>query len=329
MPPTSRLSNIFLLGMAAMVSAVTYAQQESGYPVRAVRMVVPFPAGGGADFTARVFGQKMGESLRQTFVVDNRAGANGLLGTDLVAKSAPDGYTLLLVDRGALGINPSLYSKLPYDPLIDFEHLGIMADAPYVLVVNPSLPVQSVKDLIALAKAKPRSIDYGSFGIGSMAQLNFEALNQRHGIGLQHVAYKGASAAVSAVVAGEVGVAIASAPSLLGFIRSARLRALAVGADKRLGLLPNVPTMTEAGGGKDTLIPTFFALAAPARTPRAISTRLHAELKRAAASADIVDKLAANGLIASGSSPEAMQGIVAQDIAQFRVLAKSIGIKPE
>jgi tripartite-type tricarboxylate transporter receptor subunit TctC len=262
-------------------------------------------------------------------VVENRPGANGALGTDQVAKSAPDGYTLLLVDRGALGINPSLNARLPYDPLKDFAYVGMVTQAPYVLVVNPSLPVRNVEELIALSKRKPRSIHYGSFGVGSMAQLNLEAFNQRHGTDLQHVPYKGAGPAVKAVVSGEIALAIASAPSVLGFIRDGRLRAVAVGSERRLSLLPEVPTLAEAGGVADTLIPTFFALATPAGTPDRIVATLNAEMRAALDASDVAEILVASGLIPSGSSPQALSALVTEDVARFGALARSIGLKAE
>src|SRR4051794_784686 len=202
------------------------------YPTKAIRLVVPFTPGGASDLTARTVAQKMSEQMGQTVVVDNKPGANGVLGIDIVAKAPPDGYTLLLTDRGSLTVNPWLYQKLPYDVQKDFAFIGVITDGPYVLVANPKLGVSTVKELVALSKSKPGSVNYASYGIGSMAQLNLEAFNQKLGTDMMHVPYKGASPAAQAVVSGEVGVTISTVPAVQGFIRDGRLRALAVGADK-------------------------------------------------------------------------------------------------
>jgi tripartite-type tricarboxylate transporter receptor subunit TctC len=316
------------LALFALAFAVP-ALAQSGYPNRTIRIVVAFPPGGGADLTARVLAQKMGESMGQPIVIENKPGANGSIGTEIVTKAPPDGYTLLVLDRGALSINPSLYAKLPYDPLKDLAFVGIATEGPYVLVVNPALNVKSLAELVAVSKAKPGTLNYASFGIGSLPHLNLEALNRRMGIDLVHVPYKGAAPAAQAVVAGEVGVTISSVPALQGFIKDGRLRAIAVGADKRIALLPDVPTMTESGGGADTLIPVFFAVAAPAGTPPAVITRLNAEMKKALADPATAEKLQNAGLEPTGSSPEQMLTTVKQDTAHFSALVKQIGIKPE
>ena len=313
--------------IALMPLGAAPAQTVAGYPTKPIKLVVPFPPGGGADLSARTFAERMGAGLGQPVVVDTRTGANGVVGTDAVAKAAPDGYTILLTDRGALGINPSLYAALPYDPLNSFAYIGIATEGPFVLVVNPALGLKSVADLVALAKTKP--INYGSYGTGSMAQLNLEAFAQRAGIKMVHIPYKGAAPAVLAAVQGDVVVTVASPPTVLGYLRSGRLTALAVGTDKRLGQLPEVPTMAEAGLPADTLVPTFFALAAPAGTPAPIVARLHAELARAAAAPEVVEKLTAIGLVPIGSTPEAAARLVAQYVARFGALVKSIGIAPE
>ena len=244
-----------------------------------------------------------------------------------MAKAAPDGYTVLMIDRGTISINPSLYVKLPYDTLKDLAYIGIATDAPYVLVVNPSLGVKTVAELMALAKTK--SLSYGSFGVGSMAQLNLESLAQRGGIKMLHVPYKGAAPAVAAVVSGEVGLAVATLPSSLGFIKEGRVIALAVGADKRMSQLPDVPTTVEAGLAADTILPVFFGLVAPAGTPAPVIAKLNAELKKALADPEVAAKLTAAGLVPTGTSPEAMTSTIAADITRFGTLVKSIGIKPE
>jgi len=329
MPRWKSIALILVTPFCAIALATSAIAQSGAYPNRTIRMVVAFPPGGGADLTARLLAQKMGESMGQPVVVENKPGANGSIGSEVVAKSPPDGYTLLVLDRGALSINPSLYAKLPYDPLKDLAFVGIASEGPYVLVVNPSLNVKSLGELVAVSKAKPGTLNYASFGIGSLPHLNLEALNQRMGIDLVHVPYKGAAPAAQAVVAGEVGVTISSVPAVQGFIKDGRLRAIAVGADKRIALLPDVPTMTESGGGADTLIPVFFAVAAPAGTPPAVIARLNAEMKKALADPAVAEKLQNAGLEPTGSSPEQMLATVKQDTAHFSALVKQIGIKPE
>ena len=317
--------------LLALIAAVTFAAGAAAqnYPTKPIKLVVPFSPGGASDLTARTLAQKMGDSMGQSIVVDNKPGANGVLGIDAVAKSPPDGYTILLTDRGSLTVNPSLYAKLPYDPVKDFSYIGVATDGPYVLVANPKLGVTSVKDLVALAKSKPGTINYSSFGIGSMAHLNLEAFNHRMDTDMLHVPYKGASPAAQAAVAGEVGVTIAAVPAVQGFIKDGRLRALAVGADKRFAVLPDVPTMTEAGAPNDILVPTYFALLAPANTPTPIVTRLNAELRKALADPAVVERLAGAGLVPVGGTPEAMASSIKQDLPRFAELVKRIGIKPE
>ena len=299
------------------------------YPTKPIRLVVPFPPGGAADLTARTLGQKMGDQLGQPIVIENKPGANGVLGIDTVAKAAPDGYTIVLTDRGSLAVNPSLYTKLPYDSLKDFAYIGIVTDGPYVLVANPKLDVKTPQELVALSKAKPGTLSYASYGVGSMPQLNLEAFNQQMGTDMLHVPYKGAGPAAQAAVAGDVSVTIAAAPAVQGFIKDGRLRALAVGSDKRFAVLPDVPTMKELGAPGDILVPTYFALLAPAGTPPAIVAKLNAEMKKAIADGGVAEKLAGAGLVAQGGTPEAMAASLKQDVPRFAELVKKIGIKPE
>jgi tripartite-type tricarboxylate transporter receptor subunit TctC len=322
-------SKLIVALLTALLAVPLALAQAPAYPTKTIRLIVPFAPGGASDLTARTLAQKMGESLGQTIVVDNKPGANGVLGDDLASKAPPDGYTLLLTDRGSLTVNPSLYRKLPYDPLKDFSYIGIATDGPYVLVVNPKLNVSTVQELVALSKSKPGTLSYASFGIGSMAQLNLEAFNQKMGTDMLHVPYKGASPAAQAAVAGDVGVTIAAVPAVQGFIKDGRLRALAVGSDKRFAVLPGVPTMTEAGASDDILVPTYFALLAPAHTPAPIVARLNAELKKALADPAVAERLADAGLVPVGSTPEAMAASVKRDVPRFAELVKKIGIKPE
>jgi tripartite-type tricarboxylate transporter receptor subunit TctC len=313
--------------MTLVLTGVALAQES--FPARPVRLVVSFTPGGGADFTARTVGQKMSEILGQPVVVENKPGANGLVGCDAVAKSAPDGYTLLETDRGALGVNPSLYKKLPYDPLSDFEYVGIVTTAPYVLVIDSRLAAKTLAELVKLAKSKPGSLNYGSYGIASMAQLNIEALKAKMGIDLTHVPYKGAGPAVQAVVAGEAAATIASPAAVLGFIRDGRLRALAIGAAQRSSLLPDVPTLIEAGGDDDTLVPTYFAFALPAKTPRAIVERLHQAMRKAVLAPEVAERLNSAGLVPAGGTGAELLALVKSDIPRFRRIVQNIGIQPE
>jgi len=308
--------------------AGTALAQET-FPSRPIRIVVSFTPGGGADFTARTVGQKMGNLLGVPVVIENKPGANGTIGCELVAKALPDGYTILETDRGALAVNPSLYKSLPYDPLNDFEYLGIVTSAPYVLVTNPRLPVKTLAGLTALSKAKPGSLNYGSYGIASMAQLNIEALKAKLGIDLTHVPYKGAGPAVQAVVAGEAAATVASPAAVLGFIRDGRLNALAVGAKRRSPLLPDVPTLTQAGGDDDTLVPTYFAFAVPVKTPRLISRQLSETMRRAVHASDVGSKLNAAGVEPEGGTGSELLEVVKRDIPRFRGIIQNIGIQPE
>ena len=323
-----RIQALFLAAAALLAMPAAFAQAPA-YPAKPLKLVVPFSPGGASDLTARTLAQKMGESMGQAIVVENKPGANGVLGIDSVAKSLPDGYTILLTDRGSLTVNPSLHAKLPYDAVNDLSPIGIATLGPYVLVANPKLGVSTVQELVALAKARPGTISYSSFGIGSMAQLNLEAFNHKMGTDMLHVPYKGAAPAAQAAVTGEVGVTIAAVPAVQGFIKDGRLRALAVGADTRFAVLPDVPTTAEVGAGNDILLPTYFALLAPGNTPAPIVARLNAELKKALADPAVAERLASAGLVPVGGTPEAMAASIREDLPRFADLVKKIGIKPE
>jgi tripartite-type tricarboxylate transporter receptor subunit TctC len=321
--------NLQNIATILMLFVCSLAIGQESYPSRPIRLIVSFTPGGGADLTARTVGQKMSESLRQPVVVENRPGANGLVGAGAVAGAAPDGYTLLLTDRGALGINPSLYRKLPYDPTRDFEYVGVVTVASYVLVSDPRLAARTLPELVKLAKAQAGKLNYASFGVASMAHLNIEVLKARIGLDLTHVPYKGAGPAVQGVVAGEAAITIASPAGVLGFVRDGRLRALAIGAKQRSALLPDVPTLAETGAEEDLLAPTYFAFALPAGTSRPIVDTLHREMRRALDAPEVAARLNAAGLEPVGGTGAELLELVKRDIPRFRKLIQDIGIPPE
>lgn len=320
---------IVAAALAALLWPLAGHAEGTGYPTHPIRIIVAFPPGGGADLTGRLVGQKLSEALGQPVVVDNKPGANGILGSELVAKSPPDGYTILLIDRGAFGINPSLYRKLPYDPLKDFAYITIAAEADYVLVVNPKLPVKTFADLLQLAKSEPGKINYASMGIGSMFQLDIERMKAYSHVDLTHVVYKGAGPAIAAVVSGESQVMVTSPAGVVGYIKEGKLRALAVGAPKRLDILPDVPTLAEVGGGEDTLVPTYFAFAAPAGTPQPVVMKLNAEIKRIVHLPDVARRLETAGLDPVGGTPQEFADEVKRDIQRFGGLVKSLDLHAE
>ncbi len=328
-----RLATI-LLGLACALTSTTSlaqsaAKSESGYPARTIKIVVAYSPGAGVDLMSRAVAQKLSESVGQPVVVENRPGAHAIVGADYVAKQPADGYTLLVIDRGALTINPSLYKSLPYNPLKDFAYTGISTELRYVLAINPALAAPTFKDFVALAKAKPGSLNYASFGTGSIVQLNFERLKSQAGVDLTHVPYKGTTQVVTSVMAGDAHIMMSSPEGVLNYVRDGRLRAIAVGAPARMAMLPDVPTMQEVGGGTDTLVPTYFTFAASGGTPRPVIAKLHTELGRALAAPEVAERLARGGLIAQPSTPEAFADSVKQDIERFGKLVRELGIQAQ
>lgn len=316
----------FAAGLGAAAAAPQFtANAQSSWPERTIKMVVPFPPGGAADFTARVVSQKLAEFLKQPVVIDNRPGAGTTIANDTVAKAAPDGYTLLQANRD-MTISPSTYKTLPYDTLKAFEWIGNGAYGPFILVANPNLPAKTLTELAILAKAKPGAISYGNLAVGGIAHLGMEALMRHLGIDLLQVPYKGAGPALIACVSGEINVTMTAVTGAIPFVREGRLRGIAVGADSRVEVLPDVPTVEEAGGGKGTVLPAFFGLAAPAGTPKPIIERLSAEMKRVMSSADVLEKVKQAGLIATYSTPAEFAAEVARDIDHFGRLVKAVGI---
>jgi tripartite-type tricarboxylate transporter receptor subunit TctC len=314
---------LFIIAAAGCAFAPAAAAQS--YPSKPIRMVVPFAPGGGTDVIARYVATGMTESLGRQVVVDNRAGANGIVGTDIVAHSAPDGYTLLFVSSPH-SVNPSLYPKLPYDTLRDFAPVSMVALSPYVLVVNPKLPARNVKELIALAKAQPDEITYGSGGSGSSAQLAAELFNQMAGVKLREIPYKGAGPALLATLAGECSVVFGNALTVKPHIESGRVRALGIASEKRSPSAPDIPTIAESG------VPGYHADAVlgalvPARTPRAIVERLNAEIHRTMRKAEAVEAMRKVGVEIALSTPEEFGRTIESEMRRWGKVVKTLKLK--
>ena len=309
------------------LAIVPVCDAQQTYPSRPVRFIVPFAPGGGTDFLARLVGQKLGERLGQPVVVENRAGASGVIATDLVAKAAPDGHTLLLGFLGPLAISPNL-EKVPYNPTRDFAGPSLIASSYHVLVVHPSLPVRSVKDLIALAKARPGQINYASSGSGTNLFLVGELFKSRTGTNITHIAYKGAGPAAIAVLSGESQMLFGGVTAVMSYVRAKRLAALAVTSPKRSPLLPEVPTLAESGlPGVD--VASWYALVAPAGTPAEIVARLHAEYVQLAGAPDYRQQLEKQAFEPLTSTPEQFPAFVKSEIEKWGKVIKAAGIKPE
>jgi len=299
-----------------------------GYPAKPVRVVIPWPPGGSNDIVGRLVTQKMSESLGQQFVADNRAGASGVLGSELVARAPADGYTVMVHSTTHMG-NAHLYgTKLGYDTLRDFTGVGLMSAQPGALTVHPSLPVKTTKEFIALAKARPGQVLYSSSGNGSAPHLQMALLVSMAGIKLVHVPYKGGAPQVTALMAGETQVSFATIGTVINQVRSGRLRAIAVGSAKRTKQLPNVPTVSESGVPGYEMSP-WIGMFVPAGTPRAIVDRLNAEINRALAVPDVVQKLEAQALDAWSSTPEEFAARLKVDYEKYGKLIRLTGAKVE
>ncbi len=307
----------------ALIAAGTDAQT---YPAKPIRLVVPFPPGGTTDILAREVGQRLSQSFGQSVVVDNRPGAAGNIGSELVAKSAPDGYTLLMATVGTHAINPSLYAKMPYDHVKDFAPVILVASVPNVLEVTPSLPVYRVADLIKLAKEKPGQINFASSGSGTSIHLSGELFKAMAGVDMTHVPYKGSAPAIADLIGGQVQVMFDNLPSSLPQIKAGKLRAIAVTSAQRAPALPEVPTIAESG------LPGFeasswFGLVAPAGTPPAIIARINAEVNQWLQSPEAKEKLLAQGAAAAGGSPEQFAAYIRAETEKWARVVKASGAK--
>ncbi len=308
--------------------AVSQAQSETGYPSKPIRMIVPSAPGSGPDIMARAIGQKLTEALGQAIVIDDKPGAGGIIGSEAAAKAAPDGYTLIMSNAGAHTVNPSLYAKLPYDPIKDFAPVTLVALAPNILIVHPTLPVRNVKELIALAKAKPGELTFGSGGNGSTAHLSGEMFKTMAGINIVHIPFKGSPAAVIGVIAGQIALAIPNIPPALPHVRSGKLKALAVTTAKRAAGVPELPTVAESGlpGYEAT---AWFGVLAPAATPPQIIARLNAAIVKIAHAREMQDRLMAEGADAVGNTPEQFAQIIRNDIAKWAKVVKASGARAD
>ncbi len=315
-----------LLQGAAFAATPALAQTPA-WPTKAITLVCPYPAGGAADLTARLVAEKLRVRLGQAVVVENRAGANGIIGTNSVARAAPDGHTLLVAPREVFSVNPVLSPQQAHDWRKDLAHVSVLATGPYLLIVNPALGVRTVAELAAAAKAK--DLSYASFGKGSMAHLNIEALGKTLGVKWTHVPYRGSAPAVTAVATGEVALSISTLPGALPLLQDGKIRAIAMGGGKRMPQLPDVPTMAEQGIAEDPLVSVYFGLATTGGTPAAIVDRLAKEAAAAIAEPDIAGRFEANGLVPTGSTPAAFAASVADDVRRFGALIRELGITAE
>jgi tripartite-type tricarboxylate transporter receptor subunit TctC len=317
---------IRLLAVAALV-ATTGAALGQNYPARPVHVVIGFPPGGGVDINARLLAPKLAEYLGQQFVVDNRPGAGTNIANELVAKAAPDGYTLLM-NTGALAINMSLYRNLPFDALRDFVPVSVFSESPNVLVVSAKAPYASVKDLLATARASPGKLNYSSAGVGTTQHLAAELLKMRTNTFMVHIPYKGSSPSLTALVAGEIDFSFANIPAIHGYVQGGRLRALAIAAPKRDPQLPDVPTMKEAGV-EGVEVSVWYGLFAPTGTPKEVVQTLANAVVRATRDPENRRKLLEHGAEPVGSTPEAFAKVMREEVARWAEVVKVSGARAE
>ncbi len=311
--------------LAALGTAPALAQN---YPAKPIRIIIAQAPGSATDVISRVVGNRLSEALGQPLVVEARPGAGGMVGTEAAARSTPDGYTLFMGNNSTHGSNPAVYAKLPYDAVNDFAPISFVASVPYVLVVDPALPVSTVRELIALAKSKPGQLNYASAGNGSTHHFCGELLKSMTGIDVIHVPYKGSPPGIAGLLGGEVSLMFANVADIQSQIKSGRVKPLAVTVPKRSSTLPDVPTMPEAGL-PDFEIQSWFGLLAPAGTPSPIIGRLNAETVKVLGRADVKATLAAQGLEVAASSPEQFAAHIKSEIAKFAKIGKTAGIKAE
>jgi tripartite-type tricarboxylate transporter receptor subunit TctC len=322
---TSRRA-VLALAFAACMPAAETGAQSANYPDRAIKILVGFSAGGGTDVVARIVGQKLSETLGQTVVVENRPGASGLIAAEAVAKSAPDGYTLMMGSQTTFAVAPTLYRKTALDPSRDFAGVAMGGISPLVLVVHPSLPAQSVHDVIALAKARPGTLNFGSGGLGTTPHMTGELFASLADIKMTHVAYRGEAPAINDLIGGQIPLMFANLSAVIGNIRAGQLRALAVTGGQRAAAAPEIPTVAE------TALPgfeaaTWFALVAPAGTSGDILTLLNAQVKRALAQTDVKQRFADLGMTAEDSTPDGLDAYIRSEITKWTKVIRDADIR--
>jgi len=321
-----------LRGVVSVLSFAIGAQGGSAiaaetFPTRPIRLVIPFAPGGGSDVTGRIVGQKLSEQLGQSVIIDNRPGAASMLGTDLVARAAPDGYTLLLADL-ALAINAAYYVKQPpADPVKTFTGVALVAETPYILMVNPAVPAQTIKEFIALAKAQPGKLNVGSSGNGGGLHLTLELFKLKAGLDLNHIPYKGGGPALNDTMAGQIQATFIGMGGSLQFVQNNRLRPLAVTASKRSAALPNVPTLTELG--LDVVVTNWYGIVAPIATPKPVVQRLFDEVGRALTAQDVRERLQTTGLEPAAQSPGQFQRLIESELKRWQQTIREARIQTE
>jgi tripartite-type tricarboxylate transporter receptor subunit TctC len=312
---------------AALTLFAAFTAAAADYPSKTIKWVVPFPPGGAMDVMARALGDKLAQSMKQPVIIENRAGAGGVIGSGIVAKADPDGHTMMIVSIGH-AVNPSLYPKLNYDPAKDFEPVSLVGIVPNILVVNPSVKANSVKELIAQAKAEPGKLSYASAGTGTTVHLAAELFASMAGVDIMHVPYKGSSPAVTDLMGGQVNMMFDSVSSAKPYIESGKLKALAVTTSKRSSIFPNVPTMAEAGL-KGYELSGWYAVFVPAKTPKPIVDRLNRELLKALKQPDVRQRFASIGAEVVGSSPDELGKYLQSETIRWAKVVQDRNIKPD
>jgi tripartite-type tricarboxylate transporter receptor subunit TctC len=323
--PSHKRSLQTLIAVASLTAATAFAQ---AYPNKTIRMVVPFPPGGGNDIIARLVAEKLTTRLGQTVIIENKAGANGIVGLTAVMQAAPDGYTLGIAAAGPMAVNPSLYDKLPYHPVKDFMPITNMVIYPLLLVTHPSVPAKSMTELLALARAKPGTLFFASPGSGNSGHLAGELLNSLAKVNTVHVPYKGQGPATADLLAGQVQMLYSSIPSVLPMVKEGRLNALAIGSAKRLASLPNVPTIAESGvPGYEAY--SWIGIVAPLKTPQDIITKLNREIVAILQQKDVEEDLLRQGAVPVGDTPEHFGQYIKDEMAKWGAVVKSANIKAD